>query len=79
MEIRRSEPAIELTGADISPTVIESNRARFPDVTFYELDLKREMLQRRFNVVVCREVLERCRDYKAEIEKMCIRKGMRHV
>jgi SAM-dependent methyltransferase len=69
-EIHRSVPTMELTGADISPAVIESNRARYPDMTFYELDLNRERLQRRFDAVVCMEVLEHCRDYQADIERL---------
>ena len=70
VEIRRTIPAIELTGADISPAVIETNRARFPDMQFYELDLNREALPVRFNVVVCMEVLEHCSDYRAVMQRL---------
>lgn len=71
METHRSVPGIEkLTGADISPSVIQSNRIRFPDFTFYEFDLNQETLPRQFDAVVCMEVIEHCTDYQEVISRL---------
>jgi SAM-dependent methyltransferase len=74
-EIRRLMPGTRLTGADISPAVIGANRVRFPDMSFYELDLNREMLPMRFDAVVCMEVLEHCKDLNGEMERLAAMTG----
>jgi len=63
-------PDIKLTGADISVSVIESNRSSMPGVSFYTLDLNRDALPGRFEAVVCMEVVEHCENYRETIKKL---------
>lgn len=54
---------LELAGVDLSPALVERNRARRPSVSWHTLDLDRpdavpEALAGRFDVVVASEVIE---------------------
>jgi SAM-dependent methyltransferase len=61
LALARRFPA-RLTGVDLSTTVIEANRARFPHMRFAALDVETDALSERFDLVVCSEVLEHCAD-----------------
>ncbi len=64
----------ELWGVDLSPAVVARNRERLPDIEFRTLDLEAEALARRFDLVVCSEVLEHCNEPAravAHLRAMC--------
>lgn len=63
-------PGRRLAGADISQAVIEQNRIRMPDMEFFTLDLDNESLPKKFDVVVCMEVVEHCTDYRQAIKRL---------
>jgi hypothetical protein len=56
-------------GCDLSEPVIEANRALLPDCSFRTLDLTAETWPggRRFDLVVCSEVLEHLGDWRAAV------------
>ncbi len=60
----------ELAGADISSMVIEANRRGGSDIAFHVLDLNQEVLPRRFDAVVCMELVEHCLDYRDAISRL---------
>ncbi|KJU84446.1 type 11 methyltransferase [Candidatus Magnetobacterium bavaricum] len=62
-DVKNSIGNVNLAGADISCTVIKSNRTKLSDMEFFVLDLDNETLCRKFDLVVCMEVVEHCRDY----------------
>lgn len=51
-------PQARLCGSEISEVALEKNRRMFPDVEFFNLDLERGHLPRKFDLVICSEVLE---------------------
>jgi SAM-dependent methyltransferase len=59
-------------GCDVSDRVMEENRQALPDCTFEVLDLTRETWPggRRFDLVVCSEVLEHLHDWKAAVANL---------
>ena len=59
---QRELPGHELWGADFAPEVIEANRRRFPEAHFEVVDLQAGPLDRRFDLVVCSEVIEHLPD-----------------
>lgn len=69
-EAGKAMPSARLAGADISPSVIESNRLRMPGVDFHVLDLDRGRLSAKFDAVVCMEVVEHCKRYEEAIKKL---------
>jgi len=60
----------ELWGVDLSPAVIARNRQRLPGIEFRTLDLEAGALERRFDLVVCSEVLEHCTDPQRALEHL---------
>lgn len=76
-EVQKNLPHVKLTGIDISSRIIEKNRSMMPEVEFYTLDLNNETLSNRFDVVVCMEVIEHCRDYQKAIQRLMEMTGKR--
>ncbi len=60
----------ELWGVDLSPAVIGRNRERLPGIEFHRLDVESEALDRRFDLVVCSEVLEHCAEPHRALEHL---------
>lgn len=61
---------LTFSGADVSSAVIEANRRSLPDITFTTLDLNREHLDRKYDIVTCMEVIEHCNDYREAISRL---------
>ncbi len=57
-------------GVDLSRSVIEANRIRFPNVEFQQMDLAQECLDRTFDLVICSEVLEHCEQAPVALEHL---------
>jgi len=51
-------PDIELTGGDLSSAVIEGNRVQYPKSKFRVLDIEKNFLPERFDLIICSEVIE---------------------
>jgi Methyltransferase domain len=67
-------------GCDLSERVIDANRSVLPDCEFRTLDLTREVWPdaRRFDLVVCSEVLEHLVDWRDGLANV-VRMSRRHV
>ncbi len=74
-EARQRLAVKRLAGVDLSPQVIESNRALLPGVEFRVLDLDREILNERFDAVVCTELVEHCADPQAVVGRLAAMTG----
>lgn len=70
-EIRSRYPALRLSGSDISPAVIDSNRAAQPQIDFQQLDLEAQRLAQSYDLAVCTEVLEHCEDSARALKNLC--------
>jgi SAM-dependent methyltransferase len=69
-EIAIRRPRVELAGIDISPHAVELARKRMPSASFSVLDLTREKLDRKFDLIICTDVLEHIPDDRAAIRNM---------
>ncbi len=56
---------ITLSGADFSPSVVEENKRKYPGVEFFVIDLPRQKLEKRYDLVLCSEVIEHISDQKS--------------
>jgi SAM-dependent methyltransferase len=69
--LRRAHPEIvALAGADLSAEQVSRNRQRFPDVSFYGLNIERSSLDRTFDLVICSEVIEHLDDQAAAMRHL---------
>jgi SAM-dependent methyltransferase len=70
-----------LAGADLAPSQVAENKARFPGVEFYALDIQHAALDRSFDRVVCSEVIEHLDDQGAAMGHLAtmVKKGGRLV
>jgi 2-polyprenyl-3-methyl-5-hydroxy-6-metoxy-1,4-benzoquinol methylase len=59
--------ASSFAGVDLSPDQVARNRAKWPDMEFFALDLQKEALDRTFDLVVCSEVIEHLDDQRAAV------------
>jgi SAM-dependent methyltransferase len=69
-EIAIRRPGVELAGIDISPHAVELARKRMPTASFSVLDLTRETLDRKFDLIICTDVLEHIPEDRAAIRNM---------
>jgi SAM-dependent methyltransferase len=70
LQVHKAMPKIQLAGADISSAVIKTNSSKLPAIEFSTLDLNNETLSKKFDSVVCMEVVEHCADYKNAIKRL---------
>jgi SAM-dependent methyltransferase len=61
-ELRRHFPRASFTGVDLSPEVVARNRRRRPGIAFDVLDIAESALDRRFDAILCSEVVEHLED-----------------
>jgi SAM-dependent methyltransferase len=63
-------PGLELTGVDISPEVLVIARSRVSSATLLELDVERQSLPQRFDLVISFQVIEHLADDLAALTHM---------
>lgn len=69
-EVARRRPGVELAGVDFSPRAVELARLRMPQATFSVLDLTKESLDKKFDLIICTDVLEHIPDDLAALRHM---------
>lgn len=69
-ELRAKFPHIKPYGIDISPKALDLARGRVPDGEFHILDITQQALDKKFNLVLCSEVLEHLSDDLAAIQNL---------
>jgi SAM-dependent methyltransferase len=69
-EIAAQRPGIKLAGSDISEVGLGLARHKLPQAEFYVLDLRTDVVDRQFDLVVCSEVLEHIDDDRAAIANL---------
>src|SRR5205823_4515605 len=52
-EVAHRRPEVELAGVDFSPRAVELARLRMPNATFTVLDLTKETLPRKYDLIIC--------------------------
>ncbi len=58
---------LELVGCDLSEPQLKINQEKFPSMKFIPLDLQKAHLDKRFDMVICSEVIEHLADQKASL------------
>ena len=66
---QRFHPAV-MAGTDLSPAVVKRNQEHMPAVSFHAHDLARGPLDRRWDLVLCSEVIEHIADYDAALRHL---------
>jgi len=66
---------IKLVGVDVSSAVLSQAQRALPKASFVCLDVEQSHLAKRFDVVVCMEVIEHCGDYKKAIRNVAAMSG----
>jgi len=63
-------PDAKITGADLSEEVVKTNQERMPQARFVSFNLEEGPLEKRYDVVICSEVVEHTDDYEAAIASL---------
>jgi SAM-dependent methyltransferase len=66
----QKRPEVELCGVDISSKAVELAGRRLPHATFKTLDLTSGALPRKFDLVICSDVLEHISDDRAALDNI---------
>lgn len=69
-EIAVRRPGVELYGVDISQRAVELAAVRMPKAHFSVLDLTKEALPRKFDLIICNDVVEHIPDDRAALRNM---------
>lgn len=69
-EIRRVLPALKLSGADISGDVIGQNIYATEGIKFFQLDIDKDVLPAKFDIVVCMEIIEHSSNYRQALNNL---------
>jgi SAM-dependent methyltransferase len=70
LDIAATFPKAKLFGTEISTAALEMVKTRVPHGQFRRLDLEKDLLDRRFDFVVCSEVLEHIHDDTSAIRHL---------
>lgn len=62
MLYKKYGPGLDYTGVDLSPEVIKENKSRFTRAEFSAMNIEKERLEKKFDLIVCSEVLEHLND-----------------
>jgi len=65
MLYKKYGPGLDYTGVDLSPEVIRENKTRFTRAEFSAMNIEKERLKKKFDLIVCSEVLEHLDDRSA--------------
>jgi SAM-dependent methyltransferase len=69
-QVAHLRPGVELAGVDFSPRAVELARERMPAATFTVLDLTKEALDKKYDLIICTDVLEHIPDDLAALRNM---------
>lgn len=69
-EIAKHRPDVKLAGVDFSPRAVELATERMPDVEFSVLDLTTGSLDRKFDLIICTDVIEHIPDDLTALRNM---------
>ena len=71
LELMEEFPGIEPNGTDISSAAVELARRKVPQGKFYVLDLVTDHVPRKFDLVICSEVVEHIEDDLSAMRNLC--------
>lgn len=74
-QIQARYPHILPTGSEYSPQGLDFARKRLPDADFYVLDLSKENLGKKFDLITCIDVLEHIPDDSAALKNLLAMTG----
>lgn len=69
-QVLEKYPHVKVSGSEYSPQGLEFARKRIPQGNFFTLDLSREALNQRFDLVTCIDVLEHIEDDRAALKNL---------
>ena len=69
-QIFEQYPQAQLTGSEYSPQGLAFAKKRLPDAGFHVLDLSRETLDEKFDLITCIDVLEHIPDDRAALKNL---------
>lgn len=64
------DDSIHYSGGDLSPVAVERNQKRLPGMKFHVLDVQKQALDARFDLIVCSEVIEHLEDREAAFRNL---------
>jgi trans-aconitate methyltransferase len=74
-QILNKYPNAQLTGSEYSPQGLEFAKKRLPQGEFHVLDLSKETLDRKFDLITCIDVLEHIHDDRAALKNLLAMTG----
>lgn len=69
-EVHSKHPALRLAGTDISDQIISTNSTKSSEITYSTLDIEQAALPNQYDVVICTEVLEHCKNYNEALKNL---------
>lgn len=71
LEIKRKINHLQLSGSDVSTAVIENNKKKYTDITFYPFDIGKEIDHPpQYDMITCSEVLEHVENIDAALQNL---------
>lgn len=69
-QIHQQYPYVQLTGSEYSPQGLEFAKKRVPNAGFHVLDLSKESLGQKFDLIICIDVLEHIPDDRTALANL---------